>query len=149
MLSIQLSSRELFLSAISVTMNDLRLRWIIKAAFITMRVSQVLRADRPSKLRRWRCAEQKAFWTASSASSVFRRMAYATAMNLARDATNISSNAFLPSVSACVFTEPLARTLVLPLETDRTFLFGALKTGRALLNSGALARPLTVAVCDA
>jgi len=39
--------------------------------------------------------------------------------------------------------------LALPQETDRTFLFGVLKTGKAVLDSGALVRPLTLAVRDA
>src|SRR5690242_17237081 len=104
-----------------------------------MRVNQVLRADRPSKLHKCRYPERKAFWTASSASSLFRRIAWAIATNFERDATNISSKASLPMTSARV----LALFWVLKLgnlqEVDRAFVFLVLKTGEGLLTA-ALAR---------
>lgn len=65
-------------------------------------------------------------------------------MNFERDATNISSNTSLPRASARVFTEWWAKSLALLQETDRALLFGVLKTGKALLDSGALVRPLTL-----
>jgi hypothetical protein len=46
----------------------------LSETFNTMLVNQVLRADRPSKSRKCRYPERNAFWTASSASSLFRRM---------------------------------------------------------------------------
>src|SRR6266702_2623832 len=61
-----------------------RFRRIMRAAFNTMRVNQVVKADRPSKLRKWRYPDTNAFWTASSASSLFRKMAWAMATNFRR-----------------------------------------------------------------
>src|SRR5580658_3029187 len=91
-----------------LTAEGLRFRCIIKAAFNTIRVNQVLSADRPSKLRKWRYAERNASCTASSASSLFGRMEYAIAKNLLRDATNISSKTSFLSTSSRVSTSLLA-----------------------------------------
>src|ERR1700740_2500640 len=57
------------------TSRELRLfRKIISAELIPMRVNQVEKVDRPSKLWRWRNALRNASWTASSASSWLRVM---------------------------------------------------------------------------
>src|SRR5882757_7437083 len=127
MFSVQLTSCELLFSGSGWIMDGLRLRWIIKAAFRTMRVNQVLRAERPSKLRKWRYPERKAFWTVSSASSLLRRMPWAIATNFERDATNISSKSSLRMTSARVSTTVWASKLGDWQEADRTLFFLVLK----------------------
>src|SRR5258708_36344932 len=102
--SVQPSSCEAPLSERDLTAEGLRFRFIIKAEFNTIRVNQVLSADRPSKLRTWRYAERNASCTASSASSLFRRIEYAIARNLLRDLTNISSKVSFLRTSSRVST---------------------------------------------
>ena len=66
-------SASLSLLLCAETSRELRLfRKIISAELIPMRVNQVEKVDRPSKLWRWRNALRNASWTASSASSWLR-----------------------------------------------------------------------------
>jgi len=129
--------------------GDFRFRRIIKAAFNTMRVNQVVRADRPSKLGKWRYPESSAFWTASSASSLFRRMALAIAKNFERVATTISSKASIPWVSDRVATELRGSELAELQALNRAFLSCVLKTGKLLWTAAAPVRPLKLADLDA
>src|SRR5580704_8746000 len=121
----------------------------MKAAFKTMRVNQVFSADRPSKLRKWRYPETKAFWTASSASSLLRRMARAIVTNFGRDPTNIFSKSSLPMTSARVSGTSWASWLGDSQEVGRALLFLVLKTGKSLLIAVVLVRPTKFADLDA
>ena len=133
MLSSQLTSYELPFSGNGAIVDGLRLRLIIKAAFNTIRVNQVLSADRPSKLRKWRYPERNASWTASSASCLFCRMEYAMATNFGRDTTSMSSNAFLRRTSVRVLQSDGQSRLPSHTKLTAHSFFGVVKAGKALL----------------
>jgi hypothetical protein len=59
-LSIGLASSKVLVSSREFIQTDFRFLRIIKAAFITILVNQVVRADRPSKLGKWRYPERNA-----------------------------------------------------------------------------------------
>jgi hypothetical protein len=76
-------------------------------------------------------------------------MALATAKNFEREATTISSKAFIPWVSGRVSTELLGSELAELRALNRAFLFCVLKTGTHLLTAAAPVRPLKLADLDA
>src|ERR1700693_5384091 len=106
------------------------------------------RSRRSAKLCKCRYPERKAFWTASSASSLLRRIARAIATNFERDAMNISSNASLPPTSDRVSSRLWVSSLGDGQQVDRTIIFLGMKTGKGLLTTAALARPTKFAVLD-
>src|ERR1700739_878913 len=115
-----------------------------------MRVNQVVRADRPSKLRKWRCPKRSAFWTASSASSLFRRMAWAIATNFGRKVTNISWTAPIPTTPVRVSARLWDSCLPGLQDLDCAILFVLLGTRRGLLIAASvLVCPVKLADVDA
>src|SRR6516164_1876405 len=115
-----------------------------------MRVNQVVSVARPSKERRLRYAERNASWTASSASSRFRRIAWAVATNLGREATNIFSKASTPMSFARVSARWWDSCLPGLQDVDRAFLFRPLKACKGLLTAAAaLVRLVKFAAVDA
>jgi len=122
------------------TSRELRLfRKIISAELIPMRVNQVEKVDRPSKLWRWRNALRNASWTASSASSWLRVTRRTVQKSFCASAPyHVSSVPISPLLTVAASFMPLIRFLAFyrcspcsPSESPRLFLrFRARASGR-------------------